>query len=44
MNYIYYLIKKRNFIKDLLISINEINNNSDYNIFLIKCNNKVIIY
>ena len=42
--YILFDKKKEIFIKDLLISINEINNNSDYNIFLIKCNNKVIIY
>ena len=42
--YILFYKKKEIFIKDLLISINEINNNSDYNIFLIKCNNKVIIY
>ena len=42
--YILFDKKKEIFIKDLIISINEINNNSDYNIFLIKCNNKVIIY
>lgn len=42
--YILFDKKKEIFIKDLLISINEINNNSDYNIFLIKCENKVIIY
>ena len=42
--YILFDKKKVILIKDILIKVNEINDNSDYDIFLIKCNNKVIIY
>ncbi len=45
-NELYILFDKNNikYINDFLLSIHEINNNKDYDIFLLKCNNKVIIY
>ena len=45
-NELYILFDKNNikYINDFLLSIHEINNNNDYDIFLLKCNNKVIIY